>query len=182
MAAIIASDLGHGLRRLGNGVGIAALATLAIVATGCVAGPGASAPGGASTRPAQVVVSGDPSVITPAERQEQALTLEPISGVHPRARITEDLAVERAREFLVEDGDLLLVEHGMAEPLPQQPRISVWLVVFSSSRVVHVGPANASHGPGGNVGQYRYEGVLIDDQTGELVRGFAKGVQIPAAS
>lgn len=160
--------------------GIAALLPLVLL-SGCIAQPGvsASAPDASSN---DVVVSGDPTVISDTERAQNALKLEPIPATHPRARITADLAIIRAQEIISDEQDLILVEHGMGEPLPGQERVSVWMIVFNSSRVVPVGPANASHQPGGNLGRYVYEGVLIDDQTGELIRGFAKGIEIPPAS
>jgi hypothetical protein len=86
------------------------------------------------------------------------------------ARVSRNEATELASDFLGVDGAAASVYHGFAPRYVSDPPSSSWIVVIAVGRLIGAGPAESSIEPV----MSKITGVIIDDQTGAVLRGFTR--------
>ncbi len=133
--------------------GLAVLFTVAVVATMT----GASAP--------------DPTLLDLADQADLGLPLEAIPANAPPARITAAVAIAIASKEFATDEDPARTLRALVPPDASTPSRSAYVVVYAGGPALPGGPVEL----GGKRHPTRYRGIVIDDQTGEVLRIFYVG-------
>lgn len=153
------------------------LASVVMAAAACQVG----IESGSSVHPIEspATLSPAPSLsplITADDETDFDLRVDPVPSDAPGAVIDAQEAENIARAELVADGDLLMLRHGYGVLESTTPQQTIWIVALQGGEDRPCGPSMDSGAP-----QVRcvdvYQGVKIDDQTGEVLRHFSTGDQ-----
>jgi len=117
-----------------------------------------------ATKPSPFVGALDPSQVMVSAPVD--VTNGPnVPGSHPQ--VGRDEAIKIAADYIGATESPLQLVQALAPRIAAEPPRSVWIVVFKAYGSVYVGPAGQQQ-----LWQPIANGVLVDDQTGEVLRGF----------
>lgn len=99
------------------------------------------------------------------------VTDNPVALNASSTKVTSDDAVNIAAQWLSRGSTTgVRVLHGPATPVESEPERSVWVILFPGGELPVIGPPGAST----SMGQARFTGVEVDDQTGEVLTWFMR--------
>ncbi len=118
----------------------------------------------------QVVLSEPQPLLTAQEAAQLGLEMQPLPATaDAQTPVDESAAIEQARLALGTNDSPVEIHHVITQQFGDSPERSAFILVF----------AGGGSMPGGPVGSkphaVSYRGVVVDDQSGEVLRMFASG-------
>lgn len=115
-----------------------------------------------------VLASAPTPVLSAHDQQELMLSFDGSTG--PTAKVTSDQATAVASMYLGRQDQPVQVLHGQAPRIADEAARSVWIVLYAGGS-----PEPGAAWGGSPDSVVDYTGVIVDDQTGEVLRGFGVG-------
>ena len=162
----------HTMNRLMALIGAAFIAVFGLAAGARALVLPATSPGAASSQIASAVLP-DASVLVSPQTQENLMYSIDGPGTKAPTGITGDRALDIAAAELGRTDRPALIAHGMARRIAAEAATSVWIVAYpGGGPPPGVGPIGSSVHT-----TVDFTGLVIDDRTGEVLRGFGLGHQ-----
>lgn len=119
----------------------------------------------------QVVFSQPPPLLTANEAAQLGLEMQPLPAADAGAQTPVDAkaAIERAQLALRTTDNPVEIHHVLTRQFGDSPERSAFVLVFAGGGSIPGGPA------GSNLHPVSYRGVVVDDQSGDVLRIFAAG-------
>jgi hypothetical protein len=115
--------------------------------------------------------------VSAASLEAQGIELVPVPATVPTARVDAATARASAKAIARLEADPRETFRILARPTPQAAPRSAWLFLFEGGR--HAGSVGPPDGAATRTFAVSHTGVLIDDQTGELLFWFQGGSFTP---
>ncbi len=118
-----------------------------------------------------VSLTADNSILSAADQDQLGFHVQPLPAISKAAAVSSSVAIERAAPFFGATEQPTEVLHVLAAPDAALAERGVYVVIWKGGEPIPGGPeGNKPH-------SIDYRGVVIDDQTGEILRAFSSGTQ-----
>jgi hypothetical protein len=120
---------------------------------------------------AQIVLSEQRPLLTDQDAAQLGLEIRPLPGglAGSLTALDTDTAIQHAKASLHTTEAPVEVHHVLTRQFSDSPEVTAFIVVFAGGDPIPGGPVGSKLHP------VSYRGVVIDDQTGEILRIFATG-------